>query len=435
MSYGFPYKSAQELKDDLIKNSISLPWSDDLSVLGVEVAGKNFSLKNAMVVQPMEGCDGTIDGTPTDWTLRRYERFATGGSGLLWVEAVAVRHEGRANPHQLMITKNNLGEFKRLVDITQDAAIKGTGKKTVTIVQLTHSGRFSRPTSGNEPIRSWTSPVLDAHQKLPDDYPIVTDEHLDSLVEDYANATHLCMEAGFDGVDVKACHLYLLSELLGGYDRTGKYGGAYENRVRMLHGCIDAAKTAGGTNMILSARINVYDGSAGNWGVGENLSFSADEPLRLVKEMDEHGVSLINVTMGTPYFNPHVNRPYAAGGYQPPEPPIVGVSRLLNGCAKMQSAVPNVVCVATGFSYLRHYAPQVAAGLLASGGAKAVGFGRQSFAYPDYANDILNDGKMHSIKSCLTCGICTKIMRAGGRPGCPVRDAAFYVPEYRRVVK
>ncbi|MGI6239134.1 MAG: flavin oxidoreductase/NADH oxidase [Christensenellales bacterium] len=390
-------------------------------VLTRPVAGRGFTLKNALAIQPMEGCDAEAGGAPGDWTLRRYQRFADGGAGLIWAEAIGVSEDARGNPRQLMLTEDNVGAFTALTDAAR-------ARGAVIIAQLTHSGRFSHPA----PIRACAHPALDARQKLGEDYPIVADDALARLPEQFARAARLAMRAGFHGVDVKACHLYLYSELLGAVDRPGRYGGSYENRVRLLKDTVQAVKPEldGG---ILASRLNLYDGEAGNWGVGEGLAPDYTEPLRLVGELSEMGVSLMNITMGTPYLNPHVNRPYSSGGYAPPEPPEVGVSRLLEGCRAAQAAAGDAVCVATGFSHLRHRAPKVAATLIESGGARAAGFGRMAFAYPDFARDILENGGMDAKKCCVTCSLCTKIMRAGGRVGCPVRDRDLYLPELRRV--
>ncbi len=334
-----------------------------------------------------------------------------------------------------MLTQENVGEFRRLTDAMREEAAKNGEAAPVMIAQLTHSGRWSRPVDAKEPIRMWTSPVLDPHQSLPDDYPIATDEYLASLPEKFAQSTRLAREAGFDGVDVKACHLYLYSEMLGAFDRPGPYGGSLENRTRLFLESIDAAKSelSGG---ILASRINVHDAAAAKWGVGENGEVDLTEPKWLAQRMWEHGVKLFNITMGTPYFNPHINRPYVTGGYVPPEEPLTGVARLLNGCAEIQKTVPDAVCVATGLTYLREFAPEIAAGMAERGEAKLFGFGRGAFAYPDLAHDICQKGKMEHDKCCVTCSICTKIMRQpGGRPGCPVRDTDWYLPEYRRVMK
>lgn len=411
-----------------------LPGMGDVSVLAKPVEGEGFVCKNAIAIQPMEGCDGTIGGSPDEWTYRRYRRFAAGGAGLVWAEAISVVPEGRANPRQLMLTEDNLDDFRRLTDAMREEAAKNGEEPPVMIAQLTHSGRWSRPVKDNAPIRMWTSPVLDAHQKLPEDYPIVTDEYLASLPEKFAASTNLARRAGFDGVDVKACHLYLYSEMLGAFDRPGPYGGSFENRTRLFLESIEAARSeiAGG---VLASRVNLYDGTAANWGVGENLSLDLTEPLMLLDKMWEKGVKLFNITMGTPYYNPHVNRPYCNGGYVPPEDPLAGVARLLEGCAQAQKRLPKAVVLATGLSYLREYAPEIAAGMAQRGEAKLFGFGRGAFAYPDLAHDICQKGKMEHDKCCVTCSLCTKIMRAGGRPGCPVKDTEWYLPEYRRVIK
>ncbi len=406
----------------MIQSIDELARDADVSILAAPVKGKNFTLKNALAVQPMEGCDGTADGAPGELTYRRYERFAAGGAGLLWAEAISVAPEARANPRQLMLTAENVGAFRRLTDIAH-------AHGAVIVAQLTHSGRFSRPVDARAPIRAWKNSALDALQKLPDDYPVATDDYLKSMPEAFAGATRLARAAGFDGVDVKACHLYLYSELLGALSRPGPYGGAYENRVRLLKESVEAAKSelSGG---ILASRLNLYDGEAGNWGVGEGLAADLAEPLRLTRELERMGVALMNLTMGTPYLNPHVNRPYNKGGYVSDEPPVAGVKRLLDGCRAAQGAVPEAVCVATGFSYLGEHAPEVAAALVKSGGARVAGFGRMAFAYPDFANDIIETGRMDKKKCCVTCSLCTKIMRGGGFVGCPVRD-----PQYKEELK
>lgn len=433
MPFGFPFSNVQEMYDSQ-KGPYKLPPQGDVSVLTRPVQGRGFTLKNAMVIQPMEGCDADHTGAPTDWTKRRYCRFAAGGAGLIWMEAVAVTPEARANPCQLMITEDNIDSFRRLLADTRRAAADAGLEAPKIIAQLTHSGRWSRPVDVKTPIRSWYNETLDRHQNLPEDYPIISDEELEKLPAKFAHSTKLAMEAGFDGVDVKACHLYLMSEMLGGFDRPAPYGGSYENRTKIYFECVKAAASEIG-NGILAARVNLYDGEAGKWGVGEEQSLALDEPLRLVRDLAAMDVTLINITMGTPYFNPHVNRPYARGGYEQPENPIDGVARLLYGCKRAQAEVPDVVCVATGMSYLRQFGPAIAAGLIEEGGAKCVGWGRGAFAYPDFAKDIIENGAMTPGKCCVTCGVCTKIMRQPtGRPGCPVRDTAWYYPEFQRVL-
>ena len=406
-------------------NAQGFPFAEDLSVLLKEVKGRNFVLKNAVAIQPMEGCDGTPEGAPGELTYRRYERFANGGAGLIWAEAISVCPEGRANPGQLMLTEENIPEFRKLTDIAHANGAK-------IIAQLTHSGRWSRPVDKNAPIRATFNAALDERQQLDANYPIADDGYLASLPALFGKSTRLAMEAGFDGVDIKACHLYLYSELLSAFDREGPYGGCYENRTRILKDSIVEAKKYIG-NGILASRFNMYDGTAGRWGEDADGNIDLTEPLRLVKELDEMGVSLMNITMGTPYYNPHVNRPYNKGSYIPEEEPYVGVLRLFEGVKAAQKAAPDAVCLATGFSWLGEYSANVAAGLIAEGGAKLAGFGRMSFAYPDMTNDIAEHGRIFREKCCVTCSLCTKIMRGGETTGCPVRDKDVYLPLLRKV--
>lgn len=400
-------------------------YIEDTGILAEEVKGKGFILKNTIAIQPMEGCDGNADGSPGELTYRRYRRFADGGAGLIWAEAISVCPEGKANPRQLMLTKDNIEAFRTLTDIAHSNGAK-------IIAQLTHSGRWSRPVDANAPIRATINAALDDKQALNDDYPIATDDYLDTLPSLFGNSTKLAMEAGFDGVDIKACHLYLYSELLGAFNRPGKYGGSYENRTRLLFDSIKEAKKHIGSG-ILASRFNMFDGTAGPWGEDESGNLDLSEPLRLVRDLDKMGVVLMNITMGTPYFNPHVNRPYNRGGYVADESPAVGVKRLLDGCREAQKAAPEAVCLATGFSWLGENAPGIAAALIKDGGARLVGFGRMAFAYPDLANDIISNGHLEHSKCCVTCSLCTKIMRGGGRTGCPVRDQEVYLPELRKV--
>ena len=104
---------------------------------------RNHVFNNRVVFQPMEGADCLPDGTPSEYTIRKYMRFASGNSGLLWFEANAVVPEGKANPRQLMLTKDNLDSFKKMVDDVREKALKDTGSVPQLILQLTHSGRQS----------------------------------------------------------------------------------------------------------------------------------------------------------------------------------------------------------------------------------------------------------------------------------------------------
>ena len=437
MPFDFKYKTPEDVSADAETLGIDLPISEDLSVLsrGIKIPGETISLKNAVAIHPMEGFDSIHgegedkEGSPSELTRRRYLRFADSDAGLYWFEAVAISAESRSNDRQLWLHESNVDDFARLVDELH----KKNGGAPV-ICQLTHSGRFSRPENIPAPIIAYHNPILNTRLNIPPEHPVVTDEYLDSLVGQYEKAAALAEKAGFDGVDIKACHRYLMSELLSAFTREGRYGGSFDNRTRLYRNVISAVKAKSGHSFAVATRLGVHDGIGYPYGFGDDKNdpsrFDPEEAVRLIREIHSLGVNLINVTMGTPYFNPHVNRPYCRGGYESPEHPLVGVARMINGAALLQKEFPDIAFIGTGYSFLRHLSPYLAAGAVSRGMITAAGFGRMAFAYDGFAKDVIS-GEMKSEKCCVTCGKCTELMRAFTTTGCPVRDSKVYAPIYR----
>ncbi len=427
----FRYQTLETLEEKIKNDKLNLPISHHLDILKNRVQVDGYELSNGIAIQPMEGCDGNADGSPGELTIRRYKRFAEGGAGLLWFEAVAVVPEGRANPRHLWIHEKNVESFKNLMDTIKTTAQKKYGKDhtPICIMQLTHAGRFARPVDKPQPVIAYHNPYLNEKMTLPDDYPVIHDDELERLEDSYVQAALLAKEAGFHGVDIKACHRYLASELLSGYGRKGKYGNDFEGRTRLIRSIAGKIREKLGMGFIMASRLNLYDGIPYPYGFGvsreEGLKMDLSEPLKLIELLQKQGVSMINATMGTPYYNPHVNRPYDKGGYIPDEDPIRGVERLVLGAGAVQQKFPELTVVGTGYSWLRHLAPYVAAGVIEKGMAKIVGFGRQAIAYPDFAGDIFKNGGMKKEKSCITCGKCTELMRAKSVTGCVVRDKVY----------
>ena len=431
------YTSFNEFNNQNTELKTELPFSDDVSVLGtsVELCGK--TVPNRLACQAMEGCDGTADGGPDILTKRRYERFAKGGAGIIWFEATAVMEEGRANPRQLYINEKNIGNFKRQVEEIKETALKANGYEPIVIMQATHSGRYSKPNGIPEPLIAYHNPIFEKDNPISKDR-IVTDDYLDRVGEALVNGALLAEKAGFDGVDIKCCHRYLNSELLSAYNRDGRYGGSLENRTRLLRESVKGAIENCSKDFIVSSRLNVYDGFPYPYGFGVakdgSLDFDETEPDWLIKELYKYGVRLLNVTMGNPYFNPHVNRPFSQGGYEAPEHPLVGVSRMLNGTAKLKELNPQIAMICSAVSYLGVAAPNVVAGYIKDNKFDFAGFGRTIFAYPDFARDILQNGGMDKNKICICCSKCTEIMRKpGGTPGCVIRDREVYTPIYKEL--
>ena len=430
------YTSLEEFSNQNKDLGTVLTFSQDTGVLKTPLSIGGKKIPNRLACQAMEGCDGTADGSPDVLTKRRYERFAKGGAGIVWFEATAVMEEGRANPRQLYITENNLDNFKKQVEEIKETALKNNGYEPIVIMQATHSGRYSKPNGIPAPLIAYNNPIFEKNNPISADR-IVTDEYLDRVGEALVNGSILAEKAGFDGVDIKCCHRYLNSELLSAYNRNGRYGGSLENRTRLLRESIKGAIETCSKDFIVSSRINVYDGFPYPNGFGVvndgSLDFDPAEPDWLIKELYKYGVRLLNITMGNPYFNPHVNRPFAMGGYESPEHPLEGVARVLNGTAKLKELNPEMKIICSAVSFLGVVAPNVVSAYIQNGGFDFAGFGRTIFAYPDFANDILKNGGMDKNKICICCSKCTEIMRTpGGTPGCVIRDKDVYLPIYQK---
>jgi 2,4-dienoyl-CoA reductase-like NADH-dependent reductase (Old Yellow Enzyme family) len=291
------------------------------------------------------------------------------------------------------------------------------------------------------------NPILDS-QMANRKSQIVTDDYLDELQNAYVKAAQLAFEIGFDAVDIKACHGYLINELLASHTREGKYGGSFEGRSRFLLEVIDKIHNELGDGLPVATRLSIYDAIPYpyGWAVLKNSKFPAaggvkpdlTEPKKLIALLQQRGVKIINITAGDPHFNPHYGRPYNkpdAFGYPSPEHPLVGVSRLVRLAGEIQKEFPNIVIVGTGYSWLRTLFPNVAAASKAKGLATVIGAGRMALAYPNFAKDIITKGRLNPNKVCIGCSACTQLMRSGRMTGCVVRDNKVYGPIYKSTVK
>lgn len=431
----FTYKSLDELKARTEDLKVHLPFAEDTSVLAKPLIFGNVVLKNRLGIAPMEGADALLDGSPSQLTTRRYVREAEGGSGLIWFEAISIVPEGRSSAHQLMLTKDNLEQYKRFTEEIKEAGRKANGFAPYLVMQANHSGRYSNPQGRPAPLIAYRHPEYEKLRPA-DDSCIVSDDYLKSLEEKFGEAALLAREAGFDAVDIKSCHGYLLAELNSAYKRPGQYGGSFENRTRLLRNGIAAAKAYETEDFLVTARIGIFDGFAYPYGFGvkegEGAVVNTEEPIRLIRSLyEDYGIPMVNLTMGNPYVSTHVTRPYDHGKYVPDEHPLVGVARIINGIGAVKKAVPQVVISASGPSYLRQYSDLFAAGAIEEGLCDEMLFGRMSFANPGFANQIIKDGRMDAKKTCVACGKCGDLIRAGKPTGCVVRDTETYLGYYK----
>lgn len=401
------------------------------TILNSPIIIHNKEIPNRIVFQPMEGCDGTCDGGIDTLTRRRYIRFAKSSAGIIWFEATAVCAEGRANPRQLYINDKTVESFKSLVTEMKKISLEENGFEPVIIVQLTHSGRFSKPNGKPEPIIAYRNELWEKGKEN-QPYVVASDEYLKTVTEKYSKAAELALYAGFDGIDVKCCHGYLFDELLSACNRKGIYGGSLENRTRFYFECIDAVKKSVDDKAFVTTRLNASDCFPYPYGFGvdENNNIDLTETKITIKKLVKKGIELINITLGNPYLIPHINRPCINS----PEEGNIGLERIYKVTKELKNSFPDVKIVSSGLTFPGEKAVEYAEKLVNENVCDFAGFGRMTFAYPEFYKDYLLNGKLEKNKVCLKCSKCTELMRNGTVAGCPVRDSETYMPYYKKFV-
>jgi NADPH2 dehydrogenase len=454
-------KTVAGLKARLAELGLHLPVDDTIltaeegSPLAQPIQIGPLRVGNRWCIHPMEGWDAHTDGSPTELTLRRWQHFGISGAKLIWGgEAAAVRPDGRANPHQTLATPANRRGLAALLDACRSAheAAFGTTDDLAIGLQLTHSGRFSRPHSHQlEPKIAYHHPLLDAKFGIaPDDDSVVwTDAELERLIDDFLAAAQVAHEIGFQFVDVKACHGYLLHEFLSAYTRPGPYGGDLDGRCRLLRTIIRRIRQTC-PDLAVVVRLSAFDTvpyQSGRqvgrpmafdhllpykWGFGvkpeDPLQYDLTETITLIKQLAADGVVAVNLSCGSPYYNPHIQRPAIfppSDGYLPPEDPLVGVARQIHAARACKEAVPELPMVGTGYTYLQDFLPQVAQAVVRAGWIDLVGLGRMVLSYPELPADCLRRGTLQRKRLCRTFSDCTTGPRNGLPSGCYPLDE-FY---------
>jgi 2,4-dienoyl-CoA reductase-like NADH-dependent reductase (Old Yellow Enzyme family) len=454
-------RTIEQFRNYLAELGIELPLDEvmetgDAAPLAQPYAVGDFTIGNRFAVLPMEGWDGTEDGRPTALTTRRWQRFGLSGAKLIWGgEAVAVRHDGRANPKQLMLNENtavSLQTLRQTLVDTHEQHHQRTDDLLVG-VQLTHSGRFSRPGPGPE-LKPWIlyrHPILDQKFGLPHDYPVMTDDEIRVLIDDFVKTAVLAQQIGFDFVDLKHCHGYLGHEFLTAFDRPGPYGGSFENRTRFLRELVAGIRQHApglGIGVRLSAVDLVpfapgedrtgqpqsdgrYPYAFGGDGTGTGLDLT--EPIAFLNLLQELDIKMACISAGSPYYTPHVIRPALfppSDGYLPPEDPLVGVARQIGVTAALKQHFPDLMLVGSGISYLQEWLPHVAQAVIREGKADFAGLGRMILSYPQLPADVLAGNKMQRKLFCRTFSDCTTAPRNGIVSGCyPLDDFYKQRPE------
>jgi NADPH2 dehydrogenase len=465
-------KNVAAFRARLAELGLELPVDDDIltaerdSPLARPWELGGFRVGNRWCIHPMEGWDAERDGSPSAHTLRRWRHFGLSGAKLIWGgEAAAVQDDGRANPNQTLATPANKAGLAALLEACVSAHREacGTADDLLVGLQLTHSGRFARPNSKRlEPRIAYHHPLLDAKFGIdPADQSIVwTDDDLERLVDRFVAAAGLAEEVGYRFVDVKACHGYLMHEFLSARTRPGKFGGDFAGRTRLLLTIIDRIR-AERPELMIGVRLSAFDfvpyqtsreiGKPMEYagllpyehGFGTNptdpLAYDLTETIELLNVLKGRGVIAVNLSCGSPYYNPHIQRPAIfppSDGYQPPEDPLVGVVRQLQAAQVCKQAVPDLPLVGSAYSYLQDYLPHVAQAMVRDGWIDSVGLGRVVLSYPELPRDCLERGALARKKVCRTFSDCTTAPRAAMISGCYPLDPYYKaMPEFEQLRK
>jgi len=431
-----------------------------------------IKIGNRIAVQPMEGWDGTADGNPSEHTIRRWKRFGQSGGKLIWGgEAVAVSHEGRANPNQLVTAEHTRKGIAKLREVLIEEHRRTTESDEGLLIglQLTHSGRFCRPNAQNkpEPCILYHHPILDRRLGLPREYPILTDGEIGAIIENFHRAAKMAHELSFDFVDVKHCHGYLGHEFLSAHTREGKYGGSFENRTRFLREVVQGIRSMA-PGMHIGVRFSAFDSVpfrpdpalSGNgklgpgipesrenlipyrWGFGvkqrDPTQMDLTETMQFLSLLEELDIRLVNITAGSPYYNPHIQRPALyppSDGYQPPEDPLFGVAQQMSVTRELKQRFPNLIFVGTAYSYLQDFLPHVAQAAVHEGWTDFAGLGRMVLAYPEILWDATEGNEIQHKRVCRTFSDCTTAPRKGLPSGCYPLDSYYKSSELAQQLK
>jgi NADPH2 dehydrogenase len=492
-------KTVAHFRQHIASLGIELPCEDSIAtgpasplaqpVEGVAINSKRIG--NRWAVQPMEGWDGTMTGGATEEVRRRWQRFGESGAKLIYGgEAMAIRPDGRANPNQLIIVEQNKKDLAELREILVRAHKERCGKADDLVIgfQLTHSGRFCKPTDKKRmaPRVAFRHPILDRKFGVTGDAQVFTDSEIEELIQCYIRAAKLAWDVGADFVDIKHCHGYLLHEFLGAHTRPGKFGGNFANRTRILSEII-AGIRASGNKIEIGVRLSAFDfvpfkpdpalsqpDKLGpgipedfshclpyRYGFGVNaanpVEYDLTETFQFAELCARLGVKILNLSAGSPYYNPHIQRPAAyppSDGYQPPEDPLVGVARQINvvrqvkdRCSRRREGAGTAgtgasvslpqrlpIIVGTAYSYLQEYLPHVAQYVVRNGWTDLIGLGRMLLSYPGILTDAVEKGALQNRMICRTFSDCTTAPRSGLISGCYPLDKYYSAkPEFQQL--
>lgn len=281
-----------------------------MSILFSPLTIKSTTFKNRTAVSPM--CMySSIDGFATDFHMVHLGSRAVGGFGLIIIEATAVCPEGRITYGDLGLWKDaHIEKQKAIVDFCHSQGSK-------VGIQLAHAGRkasHNLPQNGASQIapnmvNGWETVSASA---LPfnegEVVPIALDENgIQKVKDDFVAATRKSKEIGYDVIEIHAAHGYLFHQFYSPLTNTrkDKYGGSFENRIRLLMEVTELIKAEWGNEKPLFVRLSATDWTEGGWTI--------EDTVELSKRLKQLGVDLIDVSSGGNVPNASI---YSYAGYQ-----------------------------------------------------------------------------------------------------------------------
>lgn len=448
------FKTAADFRRHLKELQLTLELDDEIlpapaSPLAAPCRLRDFTVGNRWCILPMEGWDCAPDGSPSELTCRRWLRFAASGAKLLFgCEAAAVMPAGKSNTRQLEINRRTMPQLAELREemVRHHAERFGEADDLYIGLQLTHSGRYSHPHDDHklESVTAYSHPLLDRRFGN-DARHVVADDEVKRIVDAFIAAAVCAQQAGFHFVDVKMAHGYLGHEFLSAFTRPGPYGGSFENRTRFFREVVEGIRAAA-PGLAVATRLSLFDflpfrpgpdrvgvpmelpgvAEVGNYpyafgGDGSGLGYDLAEPVAFLKLAASLGVELVCATVGSPYYNPHIQRPAyypVSDGYLPPEDPVVGAARQFQAVKEVKAALPELKFISSGGTCLQEFLPQVGQRAVAREEADFIGIGRMVLSYPEICADTLAGRTLDKRRICRTFGDCTTAPRNGLVSGC-----------------
>ncbi len=369
-----------------------------LSSLHAPLELRGRSVPNRIVAQPMEINAASADGSVSEALRRRYLALARGGWGIIFLEAISIAREGLARKNGLVLNKSTASGLASLI-----AGIRGINPHTLVFAQITHAGRLCAEPS--QRVKAYDDGS---------DARLLGRGEIESIRDSFIESAALCARAGFDGVDIKACHGYLGGEILRPQNtRPDEYGGVAENRARFLATILEALRR-GLPELIVGSRISLYEGIRGGCGTAspDEAIEELGDMMEMLARLVDAGADFINVSAGIPSQTPLLTRPVKGNSFE--------AYHHFRYARLVKERFPGIAVIGSAYSAGGEEGAVWAEENIARGSVDLAGFGRQSLADPLFPEKLR--GNPASINYCTLCAGCSRLLAAQKRVRCVVYD-------------